>query len=142
MDNQDLYQYESENQFSEDLPSWLSEYSTQLPGWPGYRTQSKRSGYDPLDTYAEYGHIQGILLRDVINLRLQAKNIFTKILLVCASLIYLTPLIFIIGEFYHNIFLMFLFIFMFSPHLTLGILLTINLIINFRKKEELIASNI
>lgn len=29
---------------------------TQLPGWPGYRTRSNRSGLDPLDTRSEAAH--------------------------------------------------------------------------------------
>jgi hypothetical protein len=37
--------------------------SSALPGWPGYRTRDGRSGYDPIDTRAEAGHMAGTILR-------------------------------------------------------------------------------
>ena len=141
MDNPDINQPESKNVFSEELVFWLSESSTLLPGWPGYRTQPKRSGYDPVDIYAEYGHMQGVLIRKLIKLRLQPTNFLSKILLACASIIYLTPLIFIFGEFYHNIYLLSFYILIFSPNLALGILLLINLLISFRGKQEFTTNN-
>jgi hypothetical protein len=36
-----------------------------LPGWPGYRTQPGRSGYDYIDTQLEIAHMAGIFLRQL-----------------------------------------------------------------------------
>jgi len=47
---------------------------TQLQGWPGYRTRGQRSGLDPLDTRAETGHMQGVFIRNLITLRVRARN--------------------------------------------------------------------
>lgn len=134
MNNPIRYQHGKEYSAHDDRPVWLSEQSLQLPGWPGFRTKPGRSGYDPVDIYAEYGHMAGVLLLDVIKLRLPTKNFLTKILLVCASLIYLSPLIFIIGEFCNYLFLLIIYILLFSPYLSLGVLLLINLLLSLKKK--------
>jgi hypothetical protein len=47
-----------------------------LPGWPGYRTRSNRSGLDPLDTRSEAAHMQGTFLRNIFTLRARTRNPF------------------------------------------------------------------
>ena len=37
--------------------------SSILPGLPGYRTRAGRSGYDPIDTGAEEGHMAGTVIQ-------------------------------------------------------------------------------
>ena len=48
----------------------------ELPGWPGYRTRSNRSGLDPLDTRSEAAHMQGTFLRNIFTLRARTRNPF------------------------------------------------------------------
>jgi hypothetical protein len=47
---------------------------SQLPGWPGYRTRSSRSGLDPLDTRSEAAHMEGVFLRNIFTLRARTRN--------------------------------------------------------------------
>ena len=47
---------------------------SQLPGWPGYRTRSNRSGLDPLDTRSEAAHMEGVFLRNIFTFRARTKN--------------------------------------------------------------------
>lgn len=37
--------------------------SSDLPGWPGYRTRKGRSGYDPIDTRTEAAHTAGTIMQ-------------------------------------------------------------------------------
>jgi hypothetical protein len=53
----------------------------QLPGWPGYRTRSGRSGLDPLDTRNEAAHMEGLFLRNVFTLRARTRNPFYLLLM-------------------------------------------------------------
>ena len=50
--------------------------SNALQGWPGYRTRKDRSGYDPVDTRAESGHMLGIFLRRLFTGQLHTHNPF------------------------------------------------------------------
>jgi hypothetical protein len=48
--------------------------SSDLPGWPGYRTRDGRSGYDPIDTRTEAAHTAGTFIQKLFAGQLRIKN--------------------------------------------------------------------
>jgi hypothetical protein len=70
--------------------------SSVLPGWPGYRTRAGRSGYDPIDTRAEAGHMGGTILHTLFVG--QIRNRVHLFLLGVLGLILITPLVLAISE--------------------------------------------
>jgi hypothetical protein len=73
-----------------------SDDSSPLPGRPGYRTRDGRSGYDPLDTRAEAGHMAGSFIR-----RLFAGQIRSRLQLFLVGLLgilLMAPLVLAISE--------------------------------------------
>lgn len=48
--------------------------SSDLPGWPGYRTRDGRSGYDPIDTRTEAAHTAGTFIQRLFTGQLRIKN--------------------------------------------------------------------
>lgn len=70
--------------------------SSVLPGWPGYRTRAGRSGYDPIDTRAEAGHMAGTILQTLFVG--QIRNRVHLFLLGVLGLIFITPLVLAISE--------------------------------------------
>jgi hypothetical protein len=70
--------------------------SSVLPGWPGYRTRAGRSGYDPIDTRAEAGHMAGTILQRLFVG--QTRNRVHLFLLGVLGLILITPLVLTISE--------------------------------------------
>ena len=70
--------------------------SSVLPGWPGYRTRAGRSGYDPIDTRAEAGHMAGTILQTLFVG--QIRNRFHLFLLGVLGLILITPLVLAVSE--------------------------------------------
>lgn len=67
-----------------------------LPGWPGYRTREGRSGYDPIDTRAEAGHMAGTMIQKLFTGEIRsAVHLF---LLGVLGLILVAPLILAILE--------------------------------------------
>ena len=70
--------------------------SSGLPGWPGYRTRAGRSGYDPIDTRAEAGHMAGTILQTLFVG--QIRNRVHVFLLGVLGLILITPLVLAISE--------------------------------------------
>ena len=48
--------------------------SSDLPGWPGYRTRDGRSGYDPIDTRTEAAHTAGAFIQRLFTGQLRIKN--------------------------------------------------------------------
>ena len=67
-----------------------------LPGWPGYRTRQGRSGYDPIDSRAEAGHMAGTILQKLFTG--QIRNRIILFLLSVLGLILITPLVAVISE--------------------------------------------
>jgi hypothetical protein len=74
----------------------LPESSSELPGWPGYRTREGRSGYDPIDTRTEAAHTAGTLIQRLFSGEVR-KPIYL-LLLGVLGLILITPLILAILE--------------------------------------------
>ena len=70
-----------------------------LFGWPGYRTAQNKSGLGYLETQAEWGHMQGVIIHLLITGKFQTRNPFyllamTVIGVFCGGL----PTIFILYE--------------------------------------------
>ena len=70
--------------------------SNTLPGWPGYRTREGRSGYDPIDSRAEAGHMAGTMIQKLFTGRIT--NHLQLVLLGILGLILIAPLILAIAE--------------------------------------------
>jgi hypothetical protein len=70
--------------------------SGALPGWPGYRTRQGRSGYDPIDSRAEAGHMTGTILQKLFTG--QIRNRIVLFLLSALGLILIGPLVVVISE--------------------------------------------
>lgn len=70
--------------------------SNDLPGWPGYRTRDGRSGYDPIDTRAESGHMAGTIIQKLIGG--QIRNRVHLFLVSIFGLILITHLILAVSE--------------------------------------------
>jgi len=85
-------------EFSEDQLAPYLDPTAILPGWPGHRHHPDRSGYDPVDTYAEYGHLQGVFYRHLFTGKLRTNNPLYLFLMGAAALYTLFPLVFIIGN--------------------------------------------
>jgi hypothetical protein len=60
--------------------------SDQLPGWPGFRNRSDRSGLDPVDSYKELAFLEGIFIRKLITLQLRTRNPFYLAMMLVASI--------------------------------------------------------
>jgi hypothetical protein len=69
---------------------------TPLPGWPGYRTRSGRSGYDPLDTRTEAAHVAGTIFHKLFTG--QISNPVTLFLIGSLGLILIAPLFLAVSE--------------------------------------------
>lgn len=70
----------------------------ELPGWPGYRTRSNRSGLDPLDTRSEAAHMQGTFLHNIFTLRARTRNPFYLLLMFVFGVIpFLISIAFMMG---------------------------------------------
>ena len=83
------------------LPKQKSEYDPNdqrvvLPGMPGYRTRTGRSGYDPIDTRAEAAHTAGTIIHKLFAARIT--NPFSLFLLGMLGLALVTPLVIAISE--------------------------------------------
>lgn len=70
--------------------------SSDLPGWPGYRTREGRSGYDPIDSRTEAAHTAGMIVQKLF--RGQIRNPVHLILLGVLGLVLVTPLVLAISE--------------------------------------------
>lgn len=66
--------------------------ASELPGWPGYRTQPEHSGLDPIESTAELGHVLGILLKGLIYHRMRTRRPGLLLLMGLAGLVLMIPL--------------------------------------------------
>ena len=119
--------------FSEDQLAPYLDPTAILQGWPGHRHRPDRSGYDPIDTYAEYGHLQGVFCRHLFTGKLRTRNPVYLFLMGACGVYALFPLVFILGNCGPtNIGCLIVFLAIFSPNLSLGFALLINLYINIK----------
>ena len=78
----------------EDGKDNLSHY----PGWPGYRTKEGRSGYDPVDSGTEGGHVVGVYLQRFFTCRIKTKNPIHLFLLAILGLGLIFPCAFAVAD--------------------------------------------
>ena len=76
-------------------PGWvyLDEKAFLLAGWPGHRIRPGRSGYDPLDTYLEEAHINGVVLRLLFTQKLITLNPISLLMMLFVSFFTVPPFI-------------------------------------------------
>jgi tetratricopeptide (TPR) repeat protein len=87
----------------EHLPQWLymDEKAFLLAGWAGHRTRLGHCGYDPLESDFEYAHMQGVIIRLLLNRKFRTRNPIYLIFMAFIGLLYclygLAP--FLLGNF-------------------------------------------
>ena len=64
-----------------------------LQGWPGFRHRPGRIGLDPLDTYYELSHFQGVILRKLITGEVFTTNPLYLFIMYLYGLLGISPLI-------------------------------------------------
>jgi len=119
--------------FSIDQLALYLDPTAILQGWPGHRHRPDRSGYDPVDTYTEYGHLQGVFFRHLFTGKLRTSNPVYLFLMGAGGLYALFPLVFILGNCGPtSVGCLFVFLAIFSPYHSVGLALLINLYINIK----------
>ena len=80
------------------LPGWgyMDKSALLLSGWPGHRVLPGRSGYDPLDMDFECAHMQGRIIRMLLNRKFRTHNPVYLLLLTYIGCICCIPLIVVI----------------------------------------------
>jgi hypothetical protein len=68
-------------------------------GQPGYRNRGNRTGLDPMDTYAEVGYAEGLLIKGLFTGRLRTRNPFYLLLLTGLGVLLMLPLVVAIWEY-------------------------------------------
>jgi hypothetical protein len=76
------------------------ENPNNIPGLPGYRTRDGRSGYDPVDSGTEGGHVLGVFLQRFFTGQLKTKKPIHRFLLAIFGLLLVLPFAFAIIENY------------------------------------------
>jgi hypothetical protein len=71
---------------------------SDFPGWPGYRTRDGRSGYDPVDSGTESGHVFGVYIQRFFTCQIKTKNPIHLFLLAIFGLLLVLPFAFAIIE--------------------------------------------
>lgn len=69
---------------------------SELPGWPGYRTRPNRSGWDPIDSRTEAGHVSGVLLRDLFTLKARTRKPLYLALMLLGGVLPFLALVFLL----------------------------------------------
>ncbi len=116
------------------IPGWmyLDANAFLLTGWPGHRTRTGRTGYDPLDRDFEYAHMQGMIFRRLITRTFRTRNPVYLILMAYIGVLYVSYgiLVFTLGNWY-GVFTGILS----SPYLVVGIALLINVYLSLRLEK-------
>jgi hypothetical protein len=73
-----------------------------LSGWPGYRTRSGRSGYDPVDSRTESAHMFGVFIQRFFTGQVKTKNAAHLFLLAVSGGILVLPFTIAITETYRG----------------------------------------
>jgi tetratricopeptide (TPR) repeat protein len=55
---------------------YMDENTYHMTGWPGHRTRQGRSGYDPLESEFDAAHVQGVVIRRLLDRKLRTRNPF------------------------------------------------------------------
>ncbi len=98
MDEVDVSMFDQDPNFEENLapiPGWvyLDENAYLLTGWPGHRILPSRTGYDPLDSEFEFAHMQGVIIRKLLNNNFRTHNWVYLLFMAFVAGIYCIPLV-------------------------------------------------
>ncbi len=109
----------------------LDEKTQYLVGWPGYRTYFNKSGLGYVETAAEEAHMMALMLRWLVTGKFRTRN---PIYLVCmafiALLLGILPLFGMLIELFAGNFAILLLLTVASPHILIGVLLSINVVLS------------
>ena len=106
--------------FIEPQAPYLSPTS-EIRGWPGYRTRPGRSGYDYLDTEFELAHMEGIFLKYLFTGKCRTRNPVYLFFLTVFGLLASMPLIFGVVEVFTGNLSALVIILLLSPYIAVGI---------------------
>lgn len=115
----------------EPLPGWyyLDEKACVITGWPGHRTGSGRSGYDPLESDFELAHMQGLIFRKLIERKFRTRHPVYLLFMAVMGAIFISPLLGVVELFEGNLYAL-LVVLMYSPYWAAGIALLVNVVLS------------
>ncbi len=121
-----------------EVPGWvyMDEYTFLLSGWPGHRTRPGRSGYDPLDLDFEEAHMEGVMIRLMLDGKFRTHNPFYLLLMILVGCMLSLPLL-LLGapSFLQGDNFSILVICVFSPYWIVGIALLRNVFLSFNSNK-------
>ena len=81
-----------------DIRQAFDDPTFQLPGWPGYRNRPGCSGLDPLATSFEEAHIEGRVIRMLLDRRWYTRDpVYVLALILYALFIMISPISALLG---------------------------------------------
>jgi hypothetical protein len=127
-------QRKTDEEFRKQYP-YLTDKERFLIGWPGYRTRPEKSGLAYADTQAEWGHMQGVMIRYMLTGKFKTRNPVYLGLLSVYGLCAASPLLLLFGSqearwsLLNNIFSL-------TPNILIGILILINVVLALIRCED------
>ncbi|KPL76887.1 hypothetical protein ADN00_09805 [Ornatilinea apprima] len=121
----------------EPLPGWyyLDEKACLITGWPGHRTGSGRSGYDPLKSDFELAHMQGLIFRKLIERKFRTRHPVYLLFMAVMGAIFISPLLGVVELFRGNLYVLPV-ILGYSPYWAAGIALLLNVVLSLLHVED------
>ncbi len=116
------------SEFNDPIPEslYMDEKALLLGGWPGHRNRAGRCGYDILETDFELAHMEGTIIRLLLNRRFRTHNPVYLLLMTFAGFIYCLPLMFGGMTILQGDLTSVIILFFFSPYWIVGIGLLVN----------------
>ena len=115
----------------------LDEKAQFLVGWPGYRTSFNKSGLGYVETVAEEAHIEGLMLRWLLTGKFIVRNpIYLFFMTVLALILGVLPALGIVVELLADNYSILMLLVVAFPQLTLGGLLSYNVILSLLDKDS------
>jgi tetratricopeptide (TPR) repeat protein len=132
-ESQGLESYENEDA----IPGWvyMDEKAFILPGWPGHRTRLGRSGYDPLDLDFEEAHMEGVMIRLMLDGKFRTQNLFYLFLMTWVGSMLSLPLLLGGLSFLQGDKFIVSVLFFSSPYWIVGIALLRNVFLSFNSDK-------
>ena len=102
-----------------------------LIGWPGYRTSKNKSGLDYVQTQAEWGHMQGVMIRWLLTGKFRTHNpIYLLGMIFIGTFFGCIPIFFIFYEAFIGGNWLILIVFIMFPTVLVGLLLLVNAVLS------------
>jgi len=119
------------------LPGWYyrDEKAYLITGWPGHRTGSGRSGYDPLESDFELAHMQGLIFRKLIERKFRTCHPVYLLFMALMGAIFISPLLGVVELFQGNLYVLPV-VLGYSPYWATGILLLVNVVLSLLHVES------